>query len=112
MPEGCRAKFHTCAKYDPEMLRRPAHLRIPKWNPTPKPANVLCERPHCKRSPPFSSLTTPSTLVAIDAADVPMACHKCWHWNHRTWNKMTKYCPEVQIMRDLRALYKVTSLNG
>ena len=85
MPEGCRAKFHTCAKYDPGMWRRPAHLRIPKWNPTPKPANVQCERPHY----------------------VPMGCHKCWHWNHRTWNKMRKYCPEVQTMRQLRALYKV-----
>jgi len=85
MPDGCRAKFHTCAKYDPGMWRRPPHLRIPKWNPEPKPANVQCERPHY----------------------VPMACHKCWHWNHRTWNKMTKFCPEVITMRELRALYKV-----
>eukprot|EP00966_Prymnesium_polylepis_P147245 3401292-Prymnesium_polylepis.1 len=49
MPEGCRAKFHTCAKYDPGMWRRPPELRIPKWNPQPKPANVQCERPHCAR---------------------------------------------------------------
>ena len=57
-----------------------------------------------------SPLATPDGWrggVGVTAADVPMGCHKCWHWNYRTWNKMVRYCPEVKTMRELRALYKV-----
>ena len=57
----------------------------PKWNPTPHPAKTQCPQR------PF----------------VPMACHKCWHWNRRTWGHITQTCPEAVAMRKLRAQYKV-----
>jgi len=85
MPEGCTAAFHTCAKYDPGQMRKPPELRIPKWNPMPKPSPTRCERPHY----------------------VPLGCHKCWFWNQRTWRHMAEHCPEAVRMRELRALYKV-----
>ena len=86
MPGGCTAAYHTCAKYDPGQMRKPPALRIPKWNPHPKPdPNVRCERPHY----------------------VPLGCHKCWFWNHFTWKHMRTHCPEVLRMRQLRKTYQI-----
>ena len=82
LPGGCTAHYYTGPKYDPGHEQRG---KPPKWNPHPKPAPAQCTFPHF----------------------VPMGCHKCWRWNHRTWRHMTKYCPEAVEMRRLRALYKV-----
>jgi hypothetical protein len=82
MPDGCTAGYYTGPKYDPGAKRAG---KPPKWHPHPKPSTKACEWPHF----------------------VPMGCHKCWHWNWRTWKHMTKYCPEASRMRQLRAMYKV-----
>ena len=82
MPEGCTAGYYTGPEYDPGHRQRG---KPPKWNPHPKPAQTKCEWPHF----------------------VPMGCHKCWHWNWRTWRHMKEHCPEVTTMRKLRAQYKV-----
>lgn len=57
----------------------------PKWNPQPKPAKRQCANEHF----------------------VPMGCHKCWFWNQRTWKHMKRYCPEVNVMKQIRAEYRV-----
>ena len=85
MPGGCTAAYHTCAKYDPGQLRKPKHLRIPKWNPQPRPDPTRCLRPHY----------------------VPLGCHKCWFWNVNTWRHMKTHCPEVLTMRKLRKIYQI-----
>ena len=38
---------------------------------------------------------------------VPMGCHKCWFWNHRTWRFMVEHCPMVKTMRALRKEYRI-----
>ena len=82
LPGGCTAKYYTGPEYDPGHKERG---KPPKWNPHPKPAAEACKLPHF----------------------VPMGCHKCWRWNHKTWRHMQTYCPEAAEMRRLRALYKV-----
>ena len=38
-------------------------------------------------------------------------CHKCWHWNWRTWKHIREHCPEA-VRCALRALYKVSARAG
>ena len=87
MPNGCRAKYYTGPRYDPGHRERG---KPPKWHPQPMPADVQCEWKHF----------------------VPMGCHKCWHWNWRTWKHIREHCPEAVRMRKLRALYKVSARAG
>merc|ERR1712216_813608 len=77
MPNGCTAGYYMGPRFNPGTLKE-------KWDPHPKPAADKCPRPHF----------------------VPMACHKCWFWNRKTWRHMRTYCPEAQQMRSLRAEYK------
>jgi len=53
------------------------------WHPRPRPPRKRCPRPQF----------------------VPVACHKCWKWNFRTWNFMRVHCPESLMARTLAKLY-------
>ena len=41
------------------------------------------------------------------APRVPLACHKCWNWNPRTWRFMQEHCPEAKTLRALQDAYPV-----
>lgn len=78
LPSGCTANFYTGPKYQPHTTKR-------KWQPTPLPSPQQCP----------------------ERSFVPMACHKCWFWNQRTWRFMKRHCPEVTTLRQLRRKYEV-----